>query len=89
MNKQELITFIQSLPENLEVMPLELSEAMDDPREWDRVPNLTGEVYQTVYRRENRRQLNLRLQFTDTEQAEFQRDRLGNPQWANMLRVRP
>jgi len=71
MNKQQLLELVQSLPDDAECLPIEISECSQDGYEWEsqhRSTSLGG-----VYQRSIENILVLRLQFRTREQGEFRR----------------
>jgi hypothetical protein len=87
VDKQWLLDFINQLPDNLFVQPLEIAEFHDDPGEYERVPGQVGVTFQAVYEQKIRRELTLRLNFTEVWYSEFQRGRYGEEQWANIRQM--
>jgi hypothetical protein len=87
MDKQKLLEWVQSLPDNLEALPFELSEIEEQHSDWERVPGATGRVFPTVYQQRVETNLILKLRFTGKVLGEFQRDQFNNPSWVNLRRV--
>lgn len=71
MDKQQLLEFVQSLPDDLQVMPLACEEVDRREHEWEsqhRSTHLGG-----VYQRNVDNTITLRLSFRTREQGEFLR----------------
>lgn len=67
MNKQELIEFINGLPDNLEVEPMTLDETVGK--------KVNGSVFGTEYGKCVDRLMTLRLHFKSEVQSEFEVER--------------
>lgn len=71
MTKQELLDFVNSLPEDAEVLPRDVTlteENRDDPSPWESTGTTLGR-----YRRDVEHTVTLRIQFTTAQEADFQR----------------
>ncbi|MNJ68438.1 hypothetical protein D3C77_646880 [compost metagenome] len=71
MTKQELLAFVNSLPEDTEVLPREVTlrqENRDDPSPWESTGTAIGR-----YRREVEHLVTLSITFKTAEEADFQR----------------
>lgn len=71
MTKQELLDFVNSLPEDAEVLPRDVTltaENHDEPRPWESTGTAIGR-----YRREVEHLVTLRITFTSAQEADFQR----------------
>ncbi|WP_146002144.1 hypothetical protein [Cupriavidus pauculus] len=71
MDKRQLLELIQSLPDDLSVQPLELSECKQREHSWE-AQCRTG-LYGGVYQRNVDNTLTLRLDFKTREEGEFRR----------------
>lgn len=71
MDKQQLLEFVQRLPDDAEAFPFELSECEQDAGCWES-QHQSGE-YGGIYRRTIQNALTLRLSFKTREQGEFRR----------------
>jgi hypothetical protein len=87
MNKAQLIAFVQSLPDDLCVQPLELTEAASRKGPWERMEG--EQQLSNVYRRDVDNTLTIQLDFKTTYQGEFQRT-YSQPDgvFTNLKRVR-
>lgn len=71
MTKDELLKFVQSLPDDAEVLPIDVTlgeENGDTPSPWEATGTLIGR-----YRREVDHLVTLRLSFRTAQEADFQR----------------
>ena len=71
MNKQQLLEFITSLPDDLTITPIDLSECKSEAGDWksqNKVTSLGG-----VYQQRVDNTLVLRLEFTARYEGEFRR----------------
>ena len=69
MTKQELLAFVNSLPDDAEVLPRDVTltgENRSDPSPWELTPICR-------YRREVEHLVTLRITFKTAEEADFQR----------------
>ncbi|MNJ49936.1 hypothetical protein D3C77_451950 [compost metagenome] len=71
MTKQELLDFVNSLPDDAEVSPRDVTlttENRDEPSPWESTGTTVGR-----YRREVEHSVTLRITFTTAQEADFQR----------------
>lgn len=71
MDKQQLLEFVQTLPDNLEVMPISFDESKQEYREWE--PQYRSTDLGGVYQCNVDNILTLRFQFMTRYQGEFMR----------------
>lgn len=83
MNKQQLLEYIQGLPDNLQVEPIAWKDMQSESVGDINFIGLTGSVYPAVYEMNTRCRIALTLNYTSTMQAEFQRDNKGIENWTN------
>lgn len=88
MNKKEFITWIESLPEDFEVQPIDVAEIREESSPWVSDYQSVGTTFQSVYRKHVRTNMKLDITFEGEVSGEFKRDRFGVEQWANIRRVK-
>ena len=88
MNKKEFIAWIESLPEDFEVQPIDVSEIREKSSPWVSDYESVGTTFQSVYRKNVHTNMKLDITFEGEVSGEFKRDQFGVEQWANIRRVR-
>jgi len=88
MNKKEFIVWIESLPEDFEVQPIDVSEIHEESSPWVSDYESTGTTFQSVYKKNVRTNMKLDITFEGEVSGEFKRDQFGVEQWANIRRVK-
>lgn len=88
MDKQEFIKWVQELPDDFEVYPLNMSEVVEESSPWVSDFGSTGKIYDAVYRKSVRTNMKLDITFEGEVSGEFKRDHFGNEQWANIRRIK-
>lgn len=82
MNKQQLIELIQSLPDNLEVMPITFQDSQSQKVGDTDFIGLQGLTYRAQYEETRINDLTFTLHFKTRTMFEFQRDQYGTPMFA-------
>lgn len=77
MNKQELLEFIQSLPDNLEVSPISTYDSRQEKIGDNNFIGLMGSTYRAQYEQTYLNDLTLNLHFVSQIRYEYQRDDRG------------
>lgn len=88
MNKKEFIAWIESLPEDFEVQPINISEVNEESSPWASDFGTTGTTYQAVYKKSVRTNMKIDITFEGEVSGEFHRDNFGVEHWANIRRVK-
>ena len=71
MDKKALLEFVQSLPEDVEVLPIECTEKTKRAEEWQSQGKI-GE-FGGIYRQRVKNELKLELRFTTEYEGQFRR----------------
>jgi len=88
MNKKEFIAWIESLPEDFAVEPINMSEIREESSPWVSDYASVGTTFQSVYKKSVRTNMKLDITFEGEISGEFKRDQFGAEQWANIRRVK-
>ena len=88
MNKKEFIVWIESLPEDFEVEPIDMSEIKEESSPWVSDYESVGTTFQSVYKKHVRTNMKLDITFEGEVSGEFKRDQFGVEQWANIRRAK-
>jgi len=84
MNKKEFINWVESLPEDFEVFPINAFEIVEESSPWVSDYESVGTTFQSVYKKNVRTNMKLDVTFEGEISGEFQRDQFGFEQWANI-----
>lgn len=87
MDKQHLLELVNSLPDNLEVLPISLTDTSSHKVDGPTFAGLTGTTYRAEYEDQYEHILTLSFRFKTKVKYEFQRDDDGNPQVTNVRRI--
>jgi len=87
MDKQQLLELVNSLPDNLEVLPISLTDSNSNKVGEPTFTGLTGNTYRAEYEDLYENTLTLSFRFKTKVKYEFQRDDDGNPKVANVRRI--
>jgi hypothetical protein len=90
MDKKKLLEYIESLPDNLEVLPISFLSDVKQERIGDvEFAGCTGSIYRAEYVEENLNMVTLTLKFRTKIKFEFQRDDFGTPNIKNCRLIKP
>ncbi len=87
MNKQQFLDLIQSLPDNLEVEPIELSETQQKTIGDPKFIGFGGSIFAAEYDQEYINTITVTFNFRSKLRYEYERDFYGNPQTANARNI--
>ena len=89
MNKQELLEFVNALPDDMEVEPLNYESLAAEPQAPEWSPSI-GNNYTACshYRRKVDRRFTLVVRCQTETEADFERTAWGSERWFNVKRIK-
>jgi|WetSurMetagenome_2_1015567.scaffolds.fasta_scaffold1702254_2 hypothetical protein len=89
MNKKNLLEYIQTLPDNLEVLPISLADVKQERVGDTNFAGLTGVTFRAEYEEEHLNMVTLTLKFRTKVKFESHRNDDGTLNIANSRLIKP
>jgi hypothetical protein len=87
MDKQQLLEWINQLPDDLEADPIDFCSMKEESTDWQ------PQIFQKIapynrYQKYVHTDMNLKIRFKENFVGEFTRDRFGVDVWSNIHRIK-